>query len=1045
MSNTSQFQIYPDYYPSIQECIDSKYKSAQTNSRYRNFKQTHFTAGDEQQFQEYRNQINGSFVTKKCLNKSNIFKDIPLYKPWDCFTNVKAVSVINTFRYLFHKFKKAIFIKIKDNKLSVFLPFSKEKYVNEWSDKIHVNPSYKSMSDFIKHIADLEGMTKHFSEKKINAFINNWYANNCLIRYEFPLGEGDSGVCEASNMFQELCEKRALPDIEFFVNRRDFPLLKRDKTEPYHNIFGNYTTPLVSHKYDKYIPILSNVTDESYADIAIPTWEDWCRVQSFENKYFVDNPRTYKYNFEKVWEEKKNIAVFRGGSTGCGVAIDTNMRLKVAYLSSLPENNQFLDAGITKWNLRPRKIMTSKYLETIEKDKLPFGLVEQLTPEQQSEYKYIINIDGHVSAFRLSLELNMGSVVLLVTSNWKIWFFKFLVPYVHYVPVKADLSDLIDQIKWCQNNDEKCKEISENSRKFYNIYLTKDGILDYLQKLLFNLKTQIGNYVYNYKTPLQLQLDSEKLQLLVRKLPEELNQYSSLYLTDFNIYTCPSQPRSFGLLKGLEYLISMILEKHPKYLKDKLNNDAQVILAQTKTSTILEYKIGDYDIAIKKTTKIDENTHEAFIGINCINELIKNIPNFSYTFGVFLEEGSDLFLLTEKIEGITFTKYLESREFKIKEYLFILIQLSLALQVAQRSCEFVHWDLYAWNVIIQKLPDKRTFDYQISPDKVIRIKTNIIPVIIDYGKSHVVFNNEKYGFINMYKKSTIQDILTIVISSLYKLLLNDKSTGKLSKRDKTVIVTLSNFFTNTKYKKVAFKHIGEILHFLHMHHSFAEIISSDKYELEQKTPVDFINYIMNIQEISEYDIKIIDTSPVFTLNIGDPIQVFEYILSKTESERLKTFRRSFKRARKECKECKECDSKHSMFDLENRVTSVYEFFTVYIKQINLIDPEFTLKITNKYKKILEKIKVTKQSQKESKESLDFKESKDSTELQLQYNEESFYDMEAAFSLIKKAKAQTNSNCNTFVKTAKLIASTNLSNIPDLPQPIKNLYQCIIKL
>ena len=54
-------------------------------------------------------------------------------------------------------------------------------------------------------------------------------------------------------------------------------------------------------------------------------------------------------------------------------------------------------------------------------------------------------------------------------------------------------------------------------------------------------------------------------------------------------------------------------------------------------------------------------------------------------------------------------------------------------------------------------------------------------------------------------------------------------------------------------------------------------------------------------------------------------------------------------------------------------------------------------------------------------------------------------MEAAFSLIKKAKAQTNSNCNTFVKTAKLIASTNLSNIPDLPQPIKNLYQCIIKL
>ena len=143
--------------------------------------------------------------------------------------------------------------------------------------------------------------------------------------------------------------------------------------------------------------------------------------------------------------------------------------------------------------------------------------------------------------------------------------------------------------------------------------------------------------------------------------------------------------------------------------------------------------------------------------------------------------------------------------------------------------------------------------------------------------------------------------------------MNDKSTGKLSKRDKTVIVTLSNFFTNTKYKKVAFKHVGEILHFLHTHHSFAEIISSDKYEVEQKTPVDFINYIMNIEEISDYDIKIIDTSPVFTLNIGDPIQVFEYILSKTEDDRLKTFRRSFKRTRKDCKES---DFKQNIFDLE---------------------------------------------------------------------------------------------------------------------------------
>ncbi len=43
--------------------------------------------------------------------------------------------------------------------------------------------------------------------------------------------------------------------------------------------------------------------------------------------------------------------------------------------------------------------------------------VSPLTPEEQSKYKYIINIDGHVSAFRLSLEMSMGCCILLVKST----------------------------------------------------------------------------------------------------------------------------------------------------------------------------------------------------------------------------------------------------------------------------------------------------------------------------------------------------------------------------------------------------------------------------------------------------------------------------------------------------------------------------------------------------------------------------------------------------------------------------------------------------
>ena len=163
---------------------------------------------------------------------------------------------------MFHKFKKGIFVKIKDNKVAVFLPFSKYNYVNEWGDRIECHPKFNwkrgtkrqdskinCMLNFIEHIYKMEN--RPFNENKVNKFTNSWYGNNCLLRYEYPLCENDSGVSQMSDMLKTLCEERKVPDIEFFMNRRDFPLLKRDYTEPYNHIFDNDSQPLLSHHYGK--------------------------------------------------------------------------------------------------------------------------------------------------------------------------------------------------------------------------------------------------------------------------------------------------------------------------------------------------------------------------------------------------------------------------------------------------------------------------------------------------------------------------------------------------------------------------------------------------------------------------------------------------------------------------------------------------------------------------------------------------------------------------------------------------------------------------
>ena len=107
--------------------------------------------------------------------------------------------------------------------------------------------------------------------------------------------------------------------------------------------------------------------------------------------------------------------------------------------------------------------------------------------------------------------------VLLVNSNYKLWFQKFLKPTIisnyilgDYIPVKEDLSDLLEIIQWCKDNDEKAKIIANNALKFHNKYLTKDGVLNYLQFVLVNIKNQGGSYKYPDKEPLHHQLITQE-------------------------------------------------------------------------------------------------------------------------------------------------------------------------------------------------------------------------------------------------------------------------------------------------------------------------------------------------------------------------------------------------------------------------------------------------------------------------------------------------------------------------------------------------------
>jgi len=479
-----------NYYNSKDECIKHKTKyGVLSNPRFPLFDQNYFHAGDTKDILKYgllplRYVYSDEKFDKSIKKtKTNIFK---LYK------NIDYNSVLNSFEYMFKKFKKGIFVIIKDNKLIVYLPFSNANYKNTWYKQTYFSEEEKRLLQThdlktIKRQLDQNIINfqkkyhEQFRKHKIDFNREKWYANNCNLRNQYPHYEGELNTSVFKNMIEELLKERSVPDIEFFINDRDFPILKNDYTEPFNHLYDGEDVKIESeYQYKKMAPIFSKSITDKFADMLIPTNDDWLMAS---NNFFVDgctdsyHSSVWK-NINQDWSKKKPICIFRGSATGCGITIENNNRLKAANISI--DYPKILDAGITDWNARPKKYMND-HIKIIDSKGFRFKIANKISNIQKSNYKYILNIDGHVSAFRLSSELSMKSVILLVKSPYKMWFSHLLEEYVHYIPIKEDLEDLISQIKWCINNDKKCKIIAENAKKFFDKYLTKDGIFNYLE------------------------------------------------------------------------------------------------------------------------------------------------------------------------------------------------------------------------------------------------------------------------------------------------------------------------------------------------------------------------------------------------------------------------------------------------------------------------------------------------------------------------------------------------------------------------------------
>lgn len=166
---------------------------------------------------------------------------------------------------------------------------------------------------------------------------------------------------------------------------------------------------------------------------------------------------------QRPWGERSDQVLWRGATSGRG-------RVPA-------ENDSLLEADVL-----PRIRMCALLQSRADVDAKIYRAVQDAGPEHENrfrreglfdgdhihesrwlEHRYALDIDGNGNAWtNLFVRLLLGCCVIKVESpaGLRQWYYDRLVPWKHYVPVRPDMSDLIEKIDWRLQHSEECSRIA---------------------------------------------------------------------------------------------------------------------------------------------------------------------------------------------------------------------------------------------------------------------------------------------------------------------------------------------------------------------------------------------------------------------------------------------------------------------------------------------------------------------------------------------------------------------------------------------------------
>eukprot|EP00906_Rhabdomonas_costata_P014113 RCo020265 len=261
-----------------------------------------------------------------------------------------------------------------------------------------------------------------------------------------------------------------MPDVDFTVLFGDVPAARHETVRfddwqgAVRRRDGNAVEAITA---EPMAPVFAHASRANTDAVAMPTY-DWNWItQDFspDSTWRADklNPGP------PVWPEKRRQAVWRGAPTSvprlraCEFSLDVPMVLDAKLAGSADTATH---CTWVYWGNH------SKCLQM---------LGHPLAPEVLLQHKYVLDIDGWGTTFRMKNLLLSNSLLVKVEDDLWQFFTGELLPGLHYLPVRRDFleEDLLTKLYWAWEHDQDAEHIANTATQYVYQHLTEDHAMWY--------------------------------------------------------------------------------------------------------------------------------------------------------------------------------------------------------------------------------------------------------------------------------------------------------------------------------------------------------------------------------------------------------------------------------------------------------------------------------------------------------------------------------------------------------------------------------------